>query len=178
MIDAQPLPDGVRLCTSCGLCCTGALHDTAVLDEDEQLSAAALGLPVLEPPDRPAFALPCPQLQGTRCGIYLDRPRVCGRYKCNVLLGVEEGRTALPDALAMVHVARSLFGKVAAELGSGHTLPAARQQLFGAETPLPPTLRLYLLALTDYLDRHFRKPSEGRLLKSERVANTTSGEIE
>src|SRR5687768_6111130 len=33
---------GSELCTQCGLCCTGALHDRAVLDEDELGTAAGL----------------------------------------------------------------------------------------------------------------------------------------
>src|SRR5688572_4233724 len=59
---------GSALCTQCGLCCTGALHDAAVLDPDEIADARALGLPVLDA-EKPKFALPCPRLDGTVCTI-------------------------------------------------------------------------------------------------------------
>ncbi len=87
MIGEQLVPDGVRLCTSCGLCCAGALHDTAALDEDEQDAARALGLPLAGDD----FALPCPRLAGTRCTVLAERPRVCGRYRCGLLQEVEAG---------------------------------------------------------------------------------------
>src|SRR5688500_2967630 len=75
---------GSALCTQCGLCCTGALHKAAVLDPDEIADARALGLPILDR-EKPGFALPCPRLDGTVCTIYASRPRVCGRYKCQLL---------------------------------------------------------------------------------------------
>ena len=178
MSDPQPVPDGVLLCTSCGLCCTGALHDTAALDEDEEQAALAAGLPVVRGAERLDFALPCPRLEGTRCGIYPDRPRVCARYKCNLLLEVESGALPLATALGRVRTAGTLLANVATSLPAGAALPEIRAHLLprtGEPRRDHPALRLHLTALTAFLDRHFRKPSEGRLLDIRAIASPSSG---
>src|SRR5580693_5326443 len=73
------------LCLACGLCCQGALHDLVPLDEDELEGAHKLRLPVVESPLRLAFRLPCPRLDDRRCTVYLERPRTCARYACDLL---------------------------------------------------------------------------------------------
>ena len=80
----ETLSIGSKLCTKCGLCCTGALHDRAVLEPEEVEFASDLGLYV-RAEGRPTFALPCKYLQGCACTIYSKRPKVCARYQCQLL---------------------------------------------------------------------------------------------
>ena len=152
------------LCTSCGLCCTGALHDLAALDQDELAPAAALGLPVRAASLPHGFALPCPRLDGTSCTIYASRPRVCAAYACQLLEDVRGGRD-LASALPVVAEARRLASELHAVLPPGANLPAARAMLTAGTSPA--ATRLLTFALDTYLDRHFRNGREGPILKSE-----------
>lgn len=174
-----PAPeDGSALCTACGLCCTGALHDRAVLDEDEVDGARALGLPVQLPQDLKAgFRLPCPKLDGTFCTIYTERPRVCARYACRLLQEVRGGERSLAGALPLVAEARRLAGEVSAALKPGQSLPAARGLLADPAAPADTALlRLRSAALAHYLDLHFRNAREGPWLTAEPVAKAPTGE--
>lgn len=160
---------GSQLCTSCGLCCTGALHDVAALDEDEVAAAQAVGLEIVEASGRFDFALPCPRLEGNWCGIYPNRPRVCGRYRCKLLSDVEEGYLSLNEALERVATAKQAVRKVLDHLPSGETLARSRRRLLKEAPELPSSARLHVTALLAYLDRHFRSSSDGRLLATQPV---------
>ena len=95
----SPLGVGSRLCTQCGLCCTGALHNYAVLEPAEIPVARSQGL-IIRMEERPGFSLPCPRLVNGVCSIYKTRPRVCSGYKCQVLLqNVEAGTTKFEPAI-------------------------------------------------------------------------------
>ena len=170
---------GSSLCTECGLCCTGALHNFAVLDPDEIDYARSIGL-TLRPEGRPGFALPCPKLNGSCCSIYVDRPKVCSRFKCALLQRLEDGLVDFQDATVIVAEARRLFDDVHAQLPDGMTIPMAR-----AMNEAPPTtnvdaigrsaemrLKLAITALSLFLDRNLRKASEGPLLSLEAIADT------
>ena len=176
---SAPLSIGSQLCTECGLCCTGALHDRAVLDEDEIPSASSLGLPICES-GRLAFALPCPHLSGTVCSIYADRPRVCSRYKCQLLLDVEAGSLALEAAKATVRAAHSLADRARTLMPPGMGYPEARALVRDDHHPSTHSsedlsrLKLALTLFSLYLDRNFRKETEGNLLIMEPVALRTS----
>nr|WP_314445207.1 YkgJ family cysteine cluster protein [uncultured Sphingomonas sp.] len=150
------------LCTSCGLCCTGALHDQATLEPRELEEAATIGLPVRTTPE-PSFALPCPKLDGSICTIYGQRPRVCAAYACRLLEEVRGGRD-LATTLPVVNEARRLADELRAHL-SGETFPDARAGLVSGTIPAAARLRQF--ALSTYLDRHFRNRNEGTILKQE-----------
>ena len=154
-----------HLCTRCGLCCMGVIHNAAVLDEDEVEPARVVGLPVLDRPGRPGFALPCPKLAGTSCSIFGERPRVCGRYMCQVLVDHEEGRLSFDEANARVRCAHGLLERVKSLLPEGTTVGRAKAL---AQKPGEGAddnhLRLAAIALELYIDKHFRKPKEGTAL--------------
>lgn len=160
----EPMSDESALCTACGLCCTGALHDWAHLDENEVDAAAALGLPVGPPSAPPRFSLPCPKLSGATCTIYGARPRVCAAYACRLLEQVREGRP-LDDALRVVAEAHRLAGELRAALGPGVSYSDNRAHIF--EPSRDPATQLSSFAFTHYLDRHFRNRKEGPVLTSE-----------
>ena len=170
---------GSALCTQCGLCCTGALHNAAVLDPDEIAAARALGLPVLDR-DKPGFALPCPRLDGTICTIYGSRPRVCGRYKCQLLQDLEAGAVDLDEALDKVGVAKGLRREAESAMPAGMTLPEARKlaqmapkthagdAATGHESA---QLKLRSTALNLYIDRYFRNAQDGQVLEFTRLGD-------
>ena len=169
---------GSSLCTECGLCCTGALHNFAVLEPEETDIARGMGF-TLRTVGKPGFALPCPKLNGTYCSIYGERPKVCKRYRCALLNGLEDGSIGFDDAATAVAGARRLFDQVHSLLPDGMTIPMAR-----AEFEAPPSvgnaagnrssnmrLKLAITALSLFLDRHFRKSSEQNLLAFEAIAD-------
>lgn len=113
---APDVAQASSLCTDCGLCCTGVLHDAGVLDPDEVSAAAEIGLKMLDHSGRPGFVLPCCKLEGTRCGVFGQRPRVCSRFKCKVLVDFEEQRLTFAEAAAHVRSARELYANMLAIL--------------------------------------------------------------
>lgn len=174
-------PPGSALCTQCGLCCTGALHDAAVLDPTEIPHAKAMGLPVLNR-RKPGFGLPCPMLSGTLCSIYGDRPKVCGRYKCKLLQEFEAGEIEYAEGAARIRTAKALSAEAEAEMPKGMTLPQART-VGRAALPSSPRvehsmddgknikLRLRTIALDLYLDKFFRNSRDVLMLELNRIGN-------
>ncbi len=169
---------GSALCTECGLCCTGALHDYAVLDPDEVDYARSIGM-TLRTEGRPGFALPCPKLSGSCCSIYADRPKVCRRFRCGLLERLDNGLIDGAAAAAIVVEAKQYFAAVEAQMPDGMTIPVARA--LSKSPPAPGLdadgrksemrLRLAVTALSLILDRHFRSSSEGKLLKLETIGD-------
>ncbi|MEO5809583.1 MAG: YkgJ family cysteine cluster protein, partial [Sphingomicrobium sp.] len=150
------------LCTSCGLCCEGALHGHAVLRPDELNRARELGLSIMDG-DAPGFYLPCPKLLDRCCSIYGERPSVCAGYKCQLLIDLGSERVSLDDALAKVAVARSMFDAFAADKLAPQPATAVEA---GARI-------LRLTALRLYLDKHFVNADDARL-----VSQSVIGELE
>jgi Fe-S-cluster containining protein len=156
------------LCTSCGLCCSGVLFDTAPLDADEIERATELGLkPYFEPPGQARFDFPCPHLQGSRCGVYPRRPRICGAFRCELLKKFESGEVSGAEATAIISEAKVMIAELrplAVESGGpitpkrwGLLLDAwAAKTRAGKATPKQARLVLELARLNRFLDTHFR----------------------
>ena len=166
MSEATPMSLGSQLCTRCGLCCTGALHDTATAESDEVEALRGRGADIIAV-EKLYFGLPCPCLRGTRCGIYEERPRVCSRYRCRLLQDTEAGTMALSDAKLKVHEARRLFDEVKRLIPAGMSVPQARAKCRDRQASIEPRLRLQMMALMRYLDLHFRHDEEGPMLRDE-----------
>lgn len=168
--DATDVAQAPDLCTQCGLCCMGAIHRSAVLEEDEVDAARVIGLDILGTPGRPLFALPCPKLQGASCTIFGQRPRVCPRYKCQVLHDYTEGTINFGEAEARVGFARRLFEDLRSVLPKGMTVGEARSLAHPSSVPpnsepdLSPKARLGSIALQVYLDKYFRLDKELRAI--------------
>jgi len=162
---------GSDLCTQCGLCCAGALHDAADLYPEEVERARALGLPV-RPGPITRFALPCPKLAGTVCTIYGDRPRVCGKYRCKLLRELEVGSVTFAEATARVANAKQLVNSVEEAAGPDVTLPQMRAlalqeiaQTSGPSKRRAMRIKLSAVALALYLDKYFRNDRDGTIIK-------------
>jgi hypothetical protein len=142
-------------------------------EPDEIEALRGLGMQVITG-EKTWFSLPCPHLKGTSCGIYHDRPQVCSGYRCGLLRQVEDGTSALSDALTKVHEARRLYEAVVRLLPPGMTLPQARALPRDSKSAPDtiaadryPLLVLQVLTLMRYLDQHFRHSDEGPLLREE-----------
>ena len=167
---SQSLSKGSQLCTQCGLCCTGALHHFAVLEPDELEFARELGLTLRED-GQLGFTLPCSYLRGCACTTYGNRPKVCGRYVCQLLDDVNQGNLHIDDALAHVKKAREMYRRVETLLPPGMTMSEARLRLkeplssqSAEERDMELRWRLELTVLCVYLDKHFKHWKESKFL--------------
>ena len=162
---AADVAQASQLCTNCGLCCTGVVHDAGVLDEDEVAPAAELGLKLLPPSVRAGWSFPCPALNGKLCGIFGRRPRCCSRYKCQVLVELLDGKLSYDEAAARTQEALQLFADFLAVrpdyLSIHDSKVMAKNRLF---TPSLKEVVDKATALQLYVDRFFRKPNEEKLL--------------
>lgn len=148
------------------MCCNGLLHNAALLDPDEVAAAAAIGLAVLDRPERPGFALPCTKLDGTVCRIYGSRPRVCSRFRCQVLIDLEDGRHSFAQAAAHVATARQLVAEMRSAMPAGASMDEVRRMVRTAVTgSADHAVRLRATAVAFYLDKHFRKAKENKMLE-------------
>ena len=167
--DESGTDTGSTLCTHCGLCCMGVLHDVAVLEPDEIPHAREVGLPVLAT-ERPSFSLPCPRLDGTICSIYGDRPAVCSRYRCQLLQNVAGGTVPLAEALERVATAKALLKqavnvlptglsyKQARKLANGGRLAEGADRVTSHEDAMK--VQLSVTAVDLYIDKFFRNSKD------------------
>lgn len=161
-----------EVCLTCGLCCTGAIFDYGPLDEDEdQFIASGRFKPW---PAARGFAFPCAMLEGQTCTAYHDRPRVCSRYRCEVLAGLAAGGLTVERAKQLTGRARELVAAALAAAPDAATTIGELRRAFqsgrdgwneadaAARARLAP-LRLALGALERHLDAHFRRPHQRQL---------------
>lgn len=105
------------LCQACALCCSGALFRYAPLREDELARLQALGADTYRRRDgTAALRLGCARLQGTRCGLYAERPFACQDYLCQLALRLRDGALPLGQALERVREAQAMLARMEAEL--------------------------------------------------------------
>lgn len=111
-------------CTTCGACCR-ANHVPLTQDEENRL-ASLMSLPVVEFHDRhmerddegewTLNANPCPFLQGTRCGVYRDRPDACRGYPyiggdvATLMVGIIERAGTCPIVFKMLEQLKAALG--------------------------------------------------------------------
>ena len=72
-----------RLCTACGLCCSGVLFEIVRLQPSDSVEElASLGMEIGRKKRGPYFKQPCRFLEDCRCGIYDARPLRCRDFQC------------------------------------------------------------------------------------------------
>jgi uncharacterized protein len=169
---SEGLSPSARLCTSCGLCCSGVVYDSVPFGAHEVSKVAELGLePYEEPPGQPRFNLPCRHLQGTRCGVFDRRPEPCGAFRCELLKNFEAGELSMSEALSRVSEAKKMIDEVrpmVREAGGpitpkkwGALLDAWRANALGGRaTELEALAVLQLAKLNRFLDTHFRSKDQ------------------
>jgi len=116
---------GMELCKSCGLCCTGHFFVWSKLRSAELDSIESLGLKVFREPGQHGFNQPCPLWQG-QCTIYDSPhyPRFCHTYKCKLLKQLLNESVRLPEALIVVEQAKEMIEKLE------YLLPASTKDNF------------------------------------------------
>ena len=115
------------ICVGCGLCCDGTvLSHLAVADEsDLGWPLRLLGVELIVQADPPVFALPCPAVRDGACTVYENhRPSACGRYSCDLLRAVDDGRVSIDDARAVIGDTIRTRDRVRAGMADQSTLDA------------------------------------------------------
>ncbi len=172
MTATSPPSDGSPLCTSCGLCCDGALFNRAVSRPEEIERLAAFGIEAITVGDKVRFPLPCPQLDGASCTIYEHRFHICRSFKCKLLNRYLDGEVELETAQQTVATAKKQIAAVAA-LDPAAAIMRGRMQLRKTaqdwttiEDPearrARGTLMFSVTVLEQYLDKHFRRRPEAK----------------
>lgn len=161
------------------MCCSGVLFDTAPLDRDEVAFATELGLkPYFDPPEQARFDFPCRHLQGTRCGVYPNRPRICAAFRCELLkkleaeqVSIEEAMRRVAEAKAMIDEVRPMIDKAGGPITPkrwGALLENWRASaLSGRATEMEALAVLQLAKLNRFLDTHFRSKDQHVLRNKE-----------
>lgn len=165
-------PDhGSPLCLACGLCCTGILHGSVVLEEEETAGLRALGFSIsegVEGETGPGFSQPCPGHREGRCAIYASRPHACRSYRCKLLRRHQDGEVGLDRALAIVLRAQALATALRARLPVPLPFESLWRQLERAPEagacppPSPEEAELWMdaAALSVLCRRHFLDEAE------------------
>ncbi|WP_171021577.1 YkgJ family cysteine cluster protein [Parasedimentitalea maritima] len=90
------------LCVSCSLCCNGTLFSRLAISQQEADRLEG-DIEVFTRNEKLRMRLPCPQLGNDgACGCYLQRPKTCRTYRCQLLKRNERGAIPNADALAIV----------------------------------------------------------------------------
>jgi Fe-S-cluster containining protein len=96
------------LCQQCGLCCTGLLFEYVSFEDHELGNVDVTNIKVKEP-GKKTLPHPCQYLEGTSCGIYIDRPRKCQSFACTSRQRVLNGEMPLKDGSAIVTETQGLL---------------------------------------------------------------------
>ena len=159
------------ICRTCGLCCNGSLFDIAKAEPGEIGRIRALGLEAIEG-DRPHFKLPCRYTSSGGCGIYEERFTICRSFRCRLLRRIDAGEVSEGEALQIVAVAKAMLAKAepSAPLARRKGVHESRAQWQKLEDPAERMAaarhHLELLALEEFLNKHFRNSSTARLLEA------------
>lgn len=88
-----------RLCTGCGMCCTGVMfHHVCLQPGDSPKQLAALGLKLKRKNGKQYILQPCPAHRGGQCSIYLHRPERCRRFECRQIAQFTAGTISEAEA--------------------------------------------------------------------------------
>ncbi len=158
-----------RLCTACGLCCSGVLFHVVKLQPADSVPAlAACGLTINRKKTAPYFHQPCPQLQQGHCQIYLQRPQRCRLFECRQLHLLAAGQTTETAALDHIRQAQSQVTAIESLLADDDSppLPAPSQRPLPLaercqQAPASSPAHAALQNLERYLNRHFRPSPSG-----------------
>ena len=119
--------DASNLCQQCGLCCTGLLFEYVSFKEHE-LQNVDVGAYKMNKPGKRALTHPCQFLDGTSCGIYIDRPSKCRSFACISRQKVLNGTIALDEGNAVVAEIQGLLLQLAS---IGEETPGLDYQTIG-----------------------------------------------
>lgn len=102
----SPLDEG-NLCVKCGICCRGSLFNRVKVSDVESVVLRESAVPIVESDSKLYFRQPCAALDGCKCTIYEDRPKVCKDYRCKLLKLGEKAEVDFEEASEIVDVTKS-----------------------------------------------------------------------
>ena len=150
-----------RLCTACGLCCSGVLFEIVKLQpEDSIRDLEQLGMQINRKKTAPYFKQPCRFLDDCTCTIYQHRPTRCRRFECFQLKLLAAGEINEAEAQSKIDVARSQVAAIQSRLHKmGDTQVdgslTERVEMVLRSQP-DEEMNSEMRALKIYLGRHFR----------------------
>ena len=150
-----------RLCTACGLCCSGVLFEIVKLQpEDPIRDLEKLGMQINRKKTEPYFKQPCRFLNDCTCTIYQYRPTRCRRFECLQLKLLAAGEIEETEAQSKIDEARRQVASLQLWLNkAGDTLTedSLTERVERALSRLPDeAMKTEMQALKIYLGRHFR----------------------
>mgnify|MGYP000390824231 CR=1 FL=1 len=150
-----------RLCTACGLCCSGVLFEIVKLQpEDSIRDLEKLGMQINRKKTEPYFKQPCRFLDDCTCTIYQHRPTRCRRFECFQLKLLAAGDVDEMEVQSKIDEARRQVALIQLRLekvGENQTEDTLVERVERALSILPDDqLQAEMRALKIYLGRHFR----------------------
>lgn len=150
-----------RLCTACGLCCSGVLFEIVKLQpEDSIRDLEKLGMQINRKKTEPYFKQPCRFLDDCSCTIYQHRPTRCRRFECFQLKLLAAGEIDEAKAQSKIDEARRRVAGIQSRLekaGDTRTEDSLTERVERALSSLPDeSMKAEMRALKIYLERHFR----------------------
>lgn len=121
----------MSLCENCGLCCDGTFFAHVEVTPQE---LASISTRVTLSEDWSLLLQPCSALEGCRCAVYENRPRICRAYRCAVLVDFEAGRLTEREARAQLETVFAIRARLAAAVGEEdprRAIQLARAQVAG-----------------------------------------------
>jgi hypothetical protein len=110
--------NGSDLCLQCGMCCDGTLFLHAPITPGEQRLVRMRRLAPDSDKVLDTFDLPCPAFLDGCCSLYrVERPHVCGAYRCRPLMEYEDGDTSLEEAAEVIRLVQALTHALEDEMG-------------------------------------------------------------
>ncbi len=152
------------LCKACGLCCDGTLFDHARLaPEDDRGVVDAAGIRLRD--DRTSFHLPCPAYKDI-CTIYDDRLRICGEFRCNLLIKYMEGTAGYEAAFEIISRVKALSSKLRKQMADitgqdGQPLRSAYMTVRAIGDDSHRAMLLDYAVLLHHIRKHFAKSRSG-----------------
>jgi Fe-S-cluster containining protein len=150
-----------RLCTACGLCCSGVLFEIVKLQTADSIrDLEKLGMQINRKKTEPYFKQPCRFLDDCTCTIYQHRPTRCRRFECFQLKLLAAGEIDEVEAQSKIDEARRKVAGIQFRLEkAGHTRTedSLTERVERALSSLPDeAMMAEMRALKIYLERHFR----------------------
>jgi hypothetical protein len=91
------------------MCCDGTLFRHATAEPNEQALVVSAGLAPRDAPVVGTFDLPCAAFLDGCCSLYsVERPHVCGAYRCNPLTAYEVGDATLEECAEIIRLVQGL----------------------------------------------------------------------
>lgn len=107
--------DSKKLCSLCGMCCSGIIVDTAIIydNDPKEMFLDLIFDKEFSGSSQSFFSLPCPHHSGHDCKIYdEDIPKICKEWLCKSLADFETGKIDFDSALSKINLVKRLASQI------------------------------------------------------------------